>query len=52
MARGEDTEETYSMMDVTILPKNGPKSHIHTREDEVFYVIDGQFELHLWRPKI
>ena len=46
VARGEDTEETYSMMDVTILPKNGPKSHIHTREDEVFYVIDGQFELH------
>ena len=32
-------------MDVTVLPKNGAKSHIHSREDEVFYVIDGQFDL-------
>ena len=42
---GEDTDNRYGLMDVTVLPKNGAKSHIHSREDEVFYVIDGQFDL-------
>ena len=45
IAGGEDTENKYGLMDVTVLPKNGAKSHIHSREDEVFYVIDGQFDL-------
>jgi quercetin dioxygenase-like cupin family protein len=52
VASGEDTGNTYSMMDVTILPNSGAKPHIHSREDEVFYVIDGKFELHYGDQKI
>src|SRR5262245_32747207 len=25
----------------------GPPRHIHTREDEIFYVLDGSYELHV-----
>ena len=45
VASSEDTENKYAMMDVTILPKNGVKPHIHTREDEALYIIEGQFDL-------
>ena len=45
IANGENTENKYALMDVTVLPKNGVKPHIHSREDEVFYVIDGEFNL-------
>jgi uncharacterized RmlC-like cupin family protein len=38
-------------MDVTIMPKNGPKSHIHSREDEALYIIDGQFDVQYGNQK-
>lgn len=52
IATGEDTENKYAIMDVTIMPKNGVKSHIHSREDEALYIIDGQFEVQCGDQKI
>ena len=33
------------------MPKNGPKSHIHSREDEALYIIDGQFDVQYGNQK-
>jgi quercetin dioxygenase-like cupin family protein len=43
MARGEDTGGALAAMDVTVSPGEGPPLHVHTREDEFVYVIDGDF---------
>jgi quercetin 2,3-dioxygenase len=31
----------------TIAPKSGPPTHIHQTEDEIFYVVKGEFKLKL-----
>jgi quercetin dioxygenase-like cupin family protein len=43
-ATGEDTGGAYALFDSLVLPGGGPPPHIHTREDESFYVLEGEFE--------
>lgn len=43
-ATGEDTGGAYALFDSLVLPDGGPPPHIHTREAESFYVLEGQFE--------
>ena len=41
-----DTRNTHGSMTVlefVVAPKNGPALHTHLREDEVWYVLDGDF---------
>jgi quercetin dioxygenase-like cupin family protein len=40
---GEQTENRYAVGENIVQPKVGPPPHLHRREDELFYVIDGQF---------
>jgi quercetin dioxygenase-like cupin family protein len=42
LARGEDTNGDYAMIHATVPPGSGPPPHIHRREDESFFVIEGQ----------
>jgi len=39
---GGDTDRTYMIMEATVAPGNGPPRHYHTREEEGFYVLDGE----------
>lgn len=41
---GRDTGGAYSQIESTCGPKVGPPPHIHHREDETFFVIEGEFE--------
>lgn len=41
---GNDTAGAYAQIETTCGPKIGPPPHIHHREDETFYVIEGEFE--------
>ncbi len=41
VAGGEDTGGTYALMETLIPPMGGPIEHIHTREHEAFYVLEG-----------
>jgi quercetin dioxygenase-like cupin family protein len=41
LADAADTGGGYSLMEVTAWPGGEPPPHIHTREDEAFYVLDG-----------
>lgn len=42
LATGEDTGGAYAMIDATVPPQSGPPPHIHRREDETFYVLEGE----------
>jgi mannose-6-phosphate isomerase-like protein (cupin superfamily) len=40
----EDTGGAFSLFEGTISPGGGPPPHVQHREDESFYVMEGQFE--------
>jgi quercetin dioxygenase-like cupin family protein len=42
LATGEDTRGQFALMEQTARKGNVPPRHIHHREDETFYVIEGE----------
>ena len=42
LATGEDTNGTYALGEVLVPPGGGPPSHVHSREEEGFYVLEGE----------
>ncbi|MFP4282531.1 MAG: cupin domain-containing protein [Opitutales bacterium] len=44
---GEDTEGRFALIESENLPGIGPPLHIHRREDEAFYIIEGEVEFTL-----
>jgi mannose-6-phosphate isomerase-like protein (cupin superfamily) len=43
-AVSEDTDGAFTLFELTAAPQFGPPPHIHHREDEVYYVLEGEFE--------
>jgi quercetin dioxygenase-like cupin family protein len=39
---GGDTDQTYAIVEATVAPGSGPPLHYHTREEEGFYVLEGE----------
>ena len=46
-ATGETTGGRLVLLENLTVPGGGPPPHIHTREDEFFYVLDGTFEIRI-----
>ena len=44
-ATGEDTGGAYSLTDSVVPSGGGPRPHIHHREDEAFWVLEGELEV-------
>jgi quercetin dioxygenase-like cupin family protein len=44
LATGDDTNGAYALIHGTVPPGSGPPPHIHHREDEAFFVIEGRLE--------
>jgi quercetin dioxygenase-like cupin family protein len=44
LVTGEETGGAYFAMEAFVPPGGGPPPHIHTNEDETFYVVEGQVE--------
>lgn len=42
-ATGKQTNGAFTVIDQTIQPQGGPPPHIHHREDEAFYILEGRF---------
>ncbi|TCJ13892.1 cupin domain-containing protein [Rubrobacter taiwanensis] len=41
---GEETNGAFALWEAVIPPQAGPPPHIHHREDESFYVLEGEIE--------
>lgn len=44
LVTGEESGGAYFAMEALVPPGGGPPPHIHTREDETFYVLEGEIE--------
>jgi len=42
LATGEDTNGKYALWEAIVPPGGGPPPHIHSREEEGFYVLEGE----------
>jgi quercetin dioxygenase-like cupin family protein len=43
-AVGEDTAGAFALSELTAQPEFGPPPHVHRREDESYYVLEGEFQ--------
>jgi len=46
-ATGESTGGSLVLLEILAAPGGGPPPHIHTREDEFWYVLEGTFEIRI-----
>ena len=42
LATGDDTNGKYALWESVILPGGGPPPHVHSREEEGFYILEGE----------
>jgi mannose-6-phosphate isomerase-like protein (cupin superfamily) len=42
-AAGEDTRGAYTLFETRNPPRDGPPLHVHHREDEGFYILEGEY---------
>lgn len=42
LVTGEETDGKYAMFDALVPPGGGPPPHVHTREEESFYILEGE----------
>ncbi len=47
LVTGEETGGAYFAMEALVPPGGGPPPHIHRREDETFYLVEGELEFRL-----
>jgi len=43
----KDTNGTFSLLEATLAPGNEPPPHMHSRKDELFYVLEGEFDTYV-----
>ena len=43
----KDSNGAFSLLEATLLPGNEPPPHVHAREDELFYVLEGEFDVYV-----
>ena len=42
LAEAKDTNGAFCLLEATLVPGNEPPPHVHSREDELFYVLEGE----------
>ena len=52
MATGEDTNGKYAMWEAIVPPGGGPPPHVHSREEEGFYILEGEITFHIGDQRI
>ena len=40
---GDETGGRYTVLDIQVSPNNGPPLHKHSREEEGYYIVEGNF---------
>jgi mannose-6-phosphate isomerase-like protein (cupin superfamily) len=52
LATGDDTNGKYAMWEAIVPPGGGPPPHVPSREEEGFYILDGEITLHVGDERI
>ncbi len=52
LATGEETDGKYAMWEALVPPGGGPPPHIHSREEESFYILEGEITFTVGEEKI
>lgn len=52
LATGEDTSGRYALWEALVPPGGGPPPHVHSREEEGFYVLEGEITFTINGDKI
>jgi quercetin dioxygenase-like cupin family protein len=47
LARGKDTDGRYATWEAIVPPGGGPPPHVHSREEESFFVLEGEIALQI-----
>jgi mannose-6-phosphate isomerase-like protein (cupin superfamily) len=47
LAEANDTNGAFLLVQGTLVPGTEPPPHVHSREDELFYVLEGKFDLYV-----
>ena len=47
LADKKDTNGAFCLVEATLAPGNEPPPHEHSREDELFYVLEGEFDVYV-----
>ena len=47
LAEKKDTNGAFFLVEATLAPGTEPPPHVHSREDELFYVLKGEFDVYV-----
>jgi mannose-6-phosphate isomerase-like protein (cupin superfamily) len=47
LAETHETNGAFCLVEATLVPGNEPPPHVHSREDELFYVLEGAFDVYV-----
>lgn len=52
LATGDDTNGKYAMWEAIVPPGGGPPPHVHSREVEAFYILEGEITFHIGEERV
>ena len=52
LATGDDTNGRYSVWEAVVPPGGGPPPHVHSREEEGFFVLQGEVTVHVGDERV
>lgn len=50
--KSTETRGTFSILESVVQPGTGPEPHRHSKEDEAFYILEGQYEFRVGKQVI
>jgi len=52
LVTGEETNGKYAMWEAIVPPGGGPPPHVHSREEEGFYILEGEITFQIGEQKV
>jgi quercetin dioxygenase-like cupin family protein len=52
LTTGEDTDGRYAQWEAIVPPGGGPPPHVHSRENEGFYIIEGEITFRIGEERV
>ncbi len=52
LATGDETDGKYALWEAIVPPGGGPPPHVHSREQEVFYILEGEITFQIGDRKL